>query len=64
MRDVYRNYEVIENAILYQQVFFPTLASLFTKMVAFVLFTAIMAVSLSVNIYVFSWVVTNFNLLL
>ena len=62
MRDVYRNYEVIENANSLSAGIFPPLWLAYSqKWWLLFLFTAIMAVSLSVNIYVFflGWLLTS-----
>ena len=62
MRDVYRNYEVIENANSLSAGIFPPLWLAYSqKWWLLFLFTAIMAVSLTVNIYLFflGWLLTS-----
>ncbi len=62
MRDVYRNYEVIENAnSLSAGIFPPFWLAYSQKWWVLLLFTAIMAISISVNIYIFflGWLLTS-----
>ena len=62
MRDVYRNYEVIENANSLSAGVFPPLWLAYSqKWWVLFLFSAIMAVSISVNTYIFllGWLLTS-----